>query len=159
MKMSEGVEWAAHVCILLHWLQADDATPVPAARLAEAYDLPAPYLVKQVQALTRAGITESVSGVRGGLRLARPAGEITLMDVVTAVEGGAEAFACTEIRKQGMNAERPASDFRGPCGIAHAMRQAELAWRRHLASVTIAALADATPSSVPHDARRHFSRA
>ncbi|WP_435769406.1 RrF2 family transcriptional regulator [Nocardioides sp. SYSU DS0651] len=157
--MSEGVEWAAHVCLLLHWLQADDPTPVPVARLAEAYDLPAPYLVKQVQALTRAGITESVAGKNGGVRLARSPEQITLMDVVAAIEGPDDAFVCTEIRQNGMNAGRPARDFARPCSIAHAMRQAELAWRRHLAATSIADLSADVGPGVHADARRHFARA
>ena len=159
MRMNEGVEWAAHICLLLHWLQDGDPAPVPVARLAEAYDLPAPYLVKQVQALTRAGITESVPGKRGGVRLARPAGRITLMDVVAAIEGPDEAFACTEIRQRGMNEDRPAKEFAKPCGIAHAMRGAELAWRRELAATSILDLSDRTPKRVASDVRRHFARA
>lgn len=160
MRMNEGVEWAAHVCVLLHWLQEDQgvATPVPVARLAEAYDLPAPYLVKQVQALTRAGITESVPGKNGGVRLARPADRITLMDVVAAIEGPDDAFTCTEIRQRGMNQDRPSGQFAKPCGIAHAMRGAELAWRRELAATSVLDLAAATPRTIAADARRHFAR-
>lgn len=157
MRMSEGVEWAAHVCVLLHWLDADDLTPVSAPRLAESYDLPAAYLGKQLQALARAGITESLPGRRGGIRLARPASRITLMDVVAAIEGDTEAFSCTEIRQQGMNAGNPRSDFTKPCGIAHAMRSAELAWRRELAATSIADLAESTPRRVGDAARRHFA--
>lgn len=159
MKMNEGVEWAAHACVLLHWLDEGDLTPVPASRLAESYDLPAAYLGKQLQALARAGVTESVSGRRGGIRLARPASEITLMDIVAAIEGSTAAFACTEIRQRGMNAENPRGDFAKPCGIAHAMRGAELAWRRELAATSIADLAGATPARVAEAARRHFSSA
>ncbi|MEN5074052.1 Rrf2 family transcriptional regulator [Isoptericola cucumis] len=155
--MSEGVEWAAHMCVLLHW--ADDRAPVPAARLAEAYDLPTPYLVKQLQALGRAGITESVPGRNGGVQLARPASRITLMDVVAAIEGKDDAFACTEVRQRGMNAQRPARDFARPCGIAHAMRGAELAWRRELAATSIADLAASTPAGRADDARRFLARA
>ncbi|WP_418062305.1 RrF2 family transcriptional regulator [Pimelobacter simplex] len=162
MRMNEGVEWAAHVCVLLHWLHEDDGpagpAPIPVARMAEAYDLPAAYLVKQVQALARAGITESVPGKYGGVRLARPAGRITLMDVVAAIEGPDDAFACTEIRQRGMNEDRPARDFAKPCGIAHAMRGAELAWRRELAATSILDLAARTPRRVAADARRHFAR-
>ncbi|KAB2809557.1 Rrf2 family transcriptional regulator [Pimelobacter simplex] len=162
MRMNEGVEWAAHVCVLLHWLHEDDGpaapAPIPVARMAEAYDLPAAYLVKQVQALTRAGITESVPGKYGGVRLARPAGRITLMEVVAAIEGPDDAFACTEIRQRGMNEDRPARDFAKPCGIAHAMREAELAWRRELAATSILDLAARTPRRVAADARRHFAR-
>lgn len=156
MRMNEGVEWAAHICVLLHWLQEDD--PTPAARLAEAYDLPAPYLAKQLQALARAGITESVPGRSGGVRLARPAERITLMDVVAAIEGPDEAFTCTEIRQRGMNADRPAREFTQPCGIAHAMREAEMLWRRQLAATTIADIAADTPRRAAQDARRHFAR-
>ncbi|BDD81831.1 hypothetical protein TPB0596_15940 [Tsukamurella pulmonis] len=156
MRMSEGVEWAAHVCVLLHWLDEGGLTPVPATRLAESYDLPAAYLGKQVQALARAGITESLPGRRGGIRLARPASAITLMDVVTAIEGGTQAFACTEIRQRGMNAGKPRSEFAQPCGIAHAMRGAELAWRRELAATSIADLASSTPTRAADAARRHF---
>lgn len=159
MRMNEGVEWAAHICLLLHWLQEDDPAPVPVARLAEAYDLPAPYLVKQVQALTRAGITESVAGKHGGVRLARPADRVTLMDVVAAIEGPDEAFTCTEIRQRGMNADRPAREYARPCGIAHAMRGAELAWRRELAATSIHDLAASTPQRVAGAVRRHFARA
>lgn len=156
--MSEGVEWAAHVCVLLHWLQDADPAPVPAARLAEAYDLPAPYLGKQLQALARADITESVAGKRGGVRLARPAARITLLDVVVAIEGPDDAFACTEIRQRGMNADRAARPPVQPCGIAHAMRRAELTWRRELAATSIADLAAATPRAAVMRARRHFGR-
>jgi Rrf2 family protein len=158
MRMSEGVEWAAHVCVLLHWAETAGEAPVPAGRLAEAYDLPGPYLVKQLQALGRAGLTESMPGRRGGVRLARPGARITLMDVVTAIEGPDDAFACTEIRRHGMNADRPARDFAQTCGVAHAMRQAELAWRRSLASTSIAELADSTPAGRARDARRFLAR-
>lgn len=160
MRMNEGVEWAAHVCVLLHWLHEEQATatPIPVARLAEAYDLPSPYLVKQVQALTHAGITESVPGKNGGVRLARAADRITLMDVVAAIEGPDDAFACTEIRQRGMNEDRPAREFAKPCGIAHAMRGAELAWRRELAATSVLDLAAATPRRIAVDARRHFAR-
>lgn len=156
MRMNEGVEWAAHMCVLLQWLDEADLAPVSAQRLAESYDLPAAYLVKQLQALARAGITESVPGRGGGIRLARATTQITLMDVVAAIEGPSEAFSCTEIRQRGMNAHRPASAFNHPCGIAHAMRGAELAWRRELARTTIADLASSVPPEVVTTAHEHF---
>ncbi|UFU07763.1 RrF2 family transcriptional regulator [Ruania halotolerans] len=156
MRMTEGVEWAAHICILLHWVRQDSGHPVPAARLAQAYALPTAYLTKQLQALARAGITESTAGRTGGIRLMRPATEVTLMDVVAAIEGPEDAFRCTEIRQRGMNAGQPATEFTEPCGIAHAMRRAELAWRRELAATTIADLAGTAPAGRAADARRYL---
>ncbi|MFF5263942.1 RrF2 family transcriptional regulator [Actinomadura viridis] len=134
--MNEGVEWAVHVCLLLDWL--DEERPVPTTRLAASYDLPPPYLNKQLQALVRAGILSSTAGARGGFRLARPLDRITMMDVVTAIEGPDPAFQCTEIRQRGAGAESPERAFQRPCAVSTAMRRAELAWRRALAEQSLA---------------------
>ena len=134
--MSEGVEWALHSLLVLAWL--DDDEPVPAAQLAASHDLPPPYLNKQLQALVRAGLLESLPGARGGFRLARPPSKITLMDVVAAIEGPDEAFRCTEIRERGIGEHLPSRVFDAPCAVHASMQRAELAWRRELASQTIA---------------------
>ncbi|WTX00285.1 Rrf2 family transcriptional regulator [Streptomycetaceae bacterium NBC_01309] len=144
--MNEGVEWAMHSCVNLSWVAPDRA--VTAAKLAAFYELPTAYLNKQLQALARADILTSTPGPRGGFRLARPAERITLMDVVTAIEGPDEAFRCTEIRQQGPNADAPASNP-APCLIDEAMRHADLAWRRELAARTIADIRDKVEERAP----------
>ncbi|MFD3684200.1 RrF2 family transcriptional regulator [Nocardiopsis sp. NPDC058631] len=131
--MSEGVEWALHSCLNLAWVGPERA--VTSTRLAEYYQLPAAYMNKQLQALARAGIVYSTPGPGGGFRLARALDEITLMDVVSAIEGRDEAFRCTEIRQRGPGAARGApGDL---CQIDLAMRRAELAWRRELGAQTL----------------------
>ncbi|MFF0446556.1 RrF2 family transcriptional regulator [Streptomyces sp. NPDC004609] len=156
MRMSEGVEWGLHCCLALAWI--GDDRPVPTARLAELFDLPQAYLNKRLQALVRAGILSSVAGARGGFLLARPPEKITFLDVVTAVEGPEDPFRCTEIRQRGAGAEAPARDFRLPCGIATAMRRAELAWRRELAAQTLAHMIEVTPETAAVRIRRHYER-
>ncbi|MFC3965639.1 RrF2 family transcriptional regulator [Nocardia jiangsuensis] len=155
--MSQGVEWGAHCCMLIGWLGSEQA--VPTARLAEAFDLPTAYLNKCLQALTRAGILTSTPGARGGFRLARPFDQVTLLDVIVAIEGPDDAFHCSEIRRKGMGAQRPVEDFLQPCGISRAFRQAELNWRKELATQTLADLARQVPSGAPEAARRWYSRA
>ncbi len=140
MRMSEGVEWATHTCVLLDWLGRSE--PVPTARLAAAYDLPPPYLNKQLQALVRAGILTSARGKGGGFRLARSLHDITLFDVVQAIEGPDPAFRCREIRRCGMGAGSPPSGFRSPCAIAAAMHEAEESWRQALRARTLASVRD-----------------
>jgi Rrf2 family protein len=137
MRIGEGVEWAIHCCTVLAVLPADVA--LPSARLAEFHGVPGAYLAKQLQALSRAGIVETVAGPRGGYRLARPAAEVTVLDIVEAVDGGEAAFRCTEIRQRGPAAEEPSAYLR-PCGIARAMGRAEDAWRRELAATSVADL-------------------
>lgn len=137
--MSQGVEWAVHCCLLLDWL---DAEPMSTARLARGHGLAPTYLNKQLQSLVRARILDSTAGPRGGFRLARPLDRITLMDVVTAIEGSEEAFRCTEIRQNGPGADTPERAYRSPCAVSIAMHRAELAWRRALAGQTLADVRD-----------------
>ena len=124
MRMSEGVEWAAHCCLLLDWI--GDADPVPTAQLAAAFELPPPYLNKQLQALVRAGILTSTRGKRGGFALARALDRITLLDVVDAIEGPDPAFRCTEIRRCGIGADVSASAFRSPARLVSNRASPEL---------------------------------
>jgi Rrf2 family protein len=145
MKLSDGVEWGAHVATLLAVLPEGRA--LPAGKLAEYHGVPAAYLAKHLQALSRGGILESVQGPRGGYRLARPASEITLLDVVEAIDGDEPAFRCTEIRRRGPTAQ-PASAYRLACGIHRAMDAADDAWRASLRGVTVAQLVE----GVMHDA-------
>jgi Rrf2 family protein len=138
VQLGEGVEWAIHCCALLAGLPP--GTTLPAARLAEFHGVPPTYLAKHMQALAQAGILDSVAGRKGGYRLGRPATEITLLDVVEAVEGTDGSFRCTEIRRRGPTAS-PASNYPQPCHITVAMDRADEAWRASLRQQTIGALA------------------
>jgi Rrf2 family protein len=148
MRMSEGVEWMLHSCTILATLPSDQA--LPAAKLAELHGVPPAYLAKHLQATTAAGITRSVAGRRGGYRLAKPPAEISLLDVVVAVDGEGTAFRCSEIRQQGP-VVGPPSAYRRACGIARAMWRAEDAWRQQLAGTTIADLVMELLVSVPSE--------
>ena len=155
MKLSDGIEWGIHVTTLLAVLPPDGA--LPAARLAEFHGVPAAYLAKHLQALSRAGILESVHGPGGGYRLAKSAAEITVLDVVEAIEGTEPAFRCHEIRRRGPAAQ-PATAYPVPCGIHRVMTSADTVWRASLRAVTIADLVttvaeDADPAALVAGAR------
>lgn len=137
MKLGDGVEQAIHVVTLLTALPRDGL--LSAAALAEFHGVSQSYLLKHLQALSRAGILHTEAGPRGGYRLARPADRVSLLDIVLAVEGAEPAFRCKEIRQNGPN-PLPGSSFVRPCGISVAMLRAERAWRAELRAVTIADL-------------------
>lgn len=149
MRISEGVEWGLHCCTLLAHLPRGYA--LPASRLAEFHEVPPAYLAKHLQALSRAGIVESVPGPRGGYRLARPPKQISILDVVLAIDGDEPAFRCTEIRQCGP-AALPPDRYLRPCGIARAMAAAEAAWRTELRKRTIADLIAGLARDVPPEA-------
>ncbi|HEX8582649.1 MAG TPA: Rrf2 family transcriptional regulator [Acidimicrobiales bacterium] len=146
MQLGEGVEWALHSCVLLACVPGGRA--LPASRLAEYHGLPAAYLAKHLQQLSGARILESTKGRVGGYRLARPANEITLLDVVEAIEGSAPVFRCTEIRRRGPCAGTPGA-YPTMCGVACAMERAEAAWRSELRSQTVADLVASTVMGAP----------
>ena len=150
MELPQTVEWAVHCC----WLLAQtDGSPVPRRRLAEFFDLPEPYLAKLLKALVAAEVLGSVPGVNGGYRLARPAAQITVLEVVRGVNGHTAMFHCAEIRQRGP-VGLTAAQCRQPCGIAKVMYDAELAWRNALAAVTVADLTEnATDVSADRAAR------
>ncbi len=135
MKLSEGVEWGLHCVSVLAGLPPGATLPTKA--LAEYHGLSETYLSKHLQALSNAGIVESVPGPKGGYRLTRPAEEITLLEVVEAIDGREPIFRCTEIRQRGPLAQGPEA-YRLPCAIHVAMARAEKAWRDALRSQTIA---------------------
>ncbi len=146
MRISEGVEWAAHCCVLL--AVVPDGATLPAAKLAEYHGIGTPYLAKSLQALTRSGIVHSTPGRHGGYRLARSAEEISLLDIVEAIEGTEPAFRCTEIRRRGPSAVAVRA-YPPVCGIASAMWQAEAAWRDTLASSSVADIARQVVEGAP----------
>lgn len=153
MKMSAGVEWALHCCTVL----STSSEPVPVNKLAELHGVSRTYLAKHMQALSRAGLIHAVEGRDGGYLLSRPGAEVSVYDVVQAVEGSEGAFRCTEIRQQGplpMTGEA----CKVPCGIAKVMATAENAWRDSLRSVTLADLAATVDTSSPGawDGVRHW---
>jgi len=61
--------------------------PVPAKNIAKFYEIPLDYLLKVLQQLARAGILLSIRGPQGGYKLTKEAREISLREVVEAVEG------------------------------------------------------------------------
>ena len=140
--MSAGVEWALHCGVLLAVLKPTGT--LPGRALAEFHGVSESYLLKHMQALTKAGICESVPGPNGGYRLARKPREITILDIVEAIEGTEPAFRCDEIRQRGPTALAPCT-YTVQCGIHTVMLDAEAAWRQSLRSRT---LADLAPLSV-----------
>jgi Rrf2 family protein len=67
------------------WLGREPGRSEPADRLAERTKVPRRYLNKVLQDLARAGLVRSQSGPGGGYAMAKPPGEVTILDVVNAV--------------------------------------------------------------------------
>lgn len=82
MIFSQTVEYALRAAV---WL-ADHGEGQTTQEIAEATKVPPSYLSKVLQNLRRAGIVHGQRGVGGGFTLARPPVEISILDVVQAVD-------------------------------------------------------------------------
>ena len=88
MNISARCEYAFRAVLDLA-LQAHEQgeKPITAMRIAERRSIPEKYLVHILLQLKREGIVRSVRGAQGGYLLAQKADSITLLDVVSAVDG------------------------------------------------------------------------
>jgi Rrf2 family transcriptional regulator, cysteine metabolism repressor len=81
------------VSALAELARSGGAAPVPIGEIARRRAIPVQFLEGLFATLRRAGVLQSQRGVRGGYTLARPAAEITVLEVVELLEGrlGADA--------------------------------------------------------------------
>ena len=133
-----SAEYALHSLLVL----AARSEPVSARDLARFQELPERFLAKLLTRLEKAGLVGAIEGVRGGYRLARPPAQITVQDVLEAVEPGRALFECAEIRRHCalFGGEAPGWSVQGMCRIHLFMKEAEDALRAFLASKTVADL-------------------
>jgi Rrf2 family protein len=128
-----------------------------AAELAGFHALAPAATAKALQQLAAAGIVEARTGRVGGYALARPAGDITVAEIVAAVSESGPAFRCREVRRQGPCAG-PSAAYSARCAIARVMDGAENAWWESLSGVSLAALAQSVGTQLD-DAIRARSQA
>jgi Rrf2 family protein len=136
MRISARTDYAIRVLVEL---AADTARPLTCEGIASSQQIPYRFLKAVVRDLRQAGLVRSQRGCEGGYWLGRPADSISLVDVVTAVDG--ELLT--------VNGETPeALVYPAPAERIDALWQAMRArFRELLAGVSIADLVAETPSA------------
>jgi Rrf2 family protein len=92
MMFSTKAEYGVRVMVELARRAGED--PIPLTEIAEHDGLPLAYLEHLVARLRKAGLVDSRRGSRGGYMLARPPAEITMAEVVEALEGSIAPIEC-----------------------------------------------------------------
>ncbi len=89
-------------------LARSGSRPIPIAQVAERRGMPVQFLEQLFSTLRRGGLLQSQRGVKGGYTLARPPEEITVLEVVQALDGrvGEEAHEAGGIWREGVEALR-----------------------------------------------------
>jgi Rrf2 family iron-sulfur cluster assembly transcriptional regulator len=135
VKVSTRGDYAARALVSLA-LHADDSGPTSVRDIAERTGLPQPYLEQILLALKGAGLVRSKRGVGGGYVLARAAEEITLADIVSAVDGP------IVVGDFGLPHQDGACDHEGQCVLLAFWDEVGEQMRRHLAAVSLADVRD-----------------
>ena len=140
MRVSAKTDYALRAALEL--AAAPDEKPVKGERIATAQAIPLRFLENILMQLRHAGLVESRRGAEGGYRLARPAGEVTLADVIRAIDGPLA----------GVSGARPETlDF---TGVAEPMRDVWIAVRASLRGVLEGVtLADVIAGDLPQHVR------
>jgi Rrf2 family cysteine metabolism transcriptional repressor len=72
----------------------DSGRPIPLPEIAAEESIPAPFLERILAKLREAGLVKATRGVSGGYQLKRPAADVAVGDVVTALEGPLSLVGC-----------------------------------------------------------------
>ena len=93
LRLSKKADYA--LMAMRHLALRSDAGSSSAREIAEQYDIPVELLAKVLQRLARRGLLTSHQGTRGGYILSRPASQISVADVIQAIDGPVAFTACT----------------------------------------------------------------
>jgi Rrf2 family protein len=95
LRLSKKADYA--LLAMRHMAAHADRAALSARELAETFDIPPDLLAKVLQQLVRAKLLDSHQGIRGGYGLARPAAEMSVADVIRAIDGPFTVTACSEV--------------------------------------------------------------
>lgn len=85
MKLTRAANYALHAAAYMAAQRGDE--PLASHTIARARGIPERFLLKVLKHLVEADLLVSVKGPRGGYQLARAASEITMLEIVEAVDG------------------------------------------------------------------------
>jgi Rrf2 family protein len=140
VRVSAKTDYAIRAALEL--AAAEDDRPLKGERIATAQAIPLRFLENILMQLRHAGLVESRRGADGGYRLAKPAAEVTLADVIRAIDGPLA----------GVSGARP--ETLGFDGVAEPMRDVWIAVRAALRGVLErVTLADVVARELPGHVR------
>jgi Rrf2 family transcriptional regulator, cysteine metabolism repressor len=148
MNFSAKAEYGVRLMIELGRRQSEQAVSLKS--ISEAEMMPLPYLEHVVADLKAAGLVESSRGAHGGYRLARPASQIQMLDVVQALEGPIAPMECFHEVREGRVLCSHEADGDRACAT-------KLLWTRVHGGIT-KALAGTTLADLVEFADQHAAR-
>ena len=158
MQFAKSTDYALHA--LVHLAKSDQENKIGIKELADTLDVSESYLSKIMTQLRKDGLIRAVPGVKGGYELARPASQITFLDVILSTEGRQQMFTCSNSNSRqhssmthetnGQSIDKPVNQR--VCRIKQVMDNAEILLHQFLESQSIQSIVDQANKDCHHHA-------
>jgi Rrf2 family protein len=99
LQISRKIEYGTRA--MLYLASLPDGMTTSFREIARKMDIPEEFLAKILKTLVKAKLVRSTRGSHGGYSLARPASQITFLEVIEAVEGQVKVNLCTDREHEG----------------------------------------------------------
>lgn len=126
------------IVVMTHFARLGEGEPRTTRDVAEEVPLSLPMVSKILKALVRGGLLISQRGVNGGYSLGRAADEISVADVITALEGPIGMTACTDEESDGC-------DMDDVCTVRDNWQLVNQVVRRALQNISLEHMAEPMP--------------
>ena len=133
------------VLLLGHFVR-HEGVQASASELAETFHMPRTLVANLLKSFREAGLLESRRGLKGGYLLARPADEISLLDVLGVIDGPVRLTDCALLEA---DLETEACDYEDVCPSKSPMQVVNQHILDYLAGITLAQLLDEAQSFAP----------
>ena len=143
LRLSKKADYA--LMAMKHLALRGDQGSSSAREIAEQYDIPIELMAKVLQRLVRRGLLVSQQGTRGGYHLSRAPLQISVADVIQAIDGPVTVTACSTDDGQ--------CDQFAKCNVRDPLWRVRERILSALGECTIAELAAEPPQAVPNTAR------
>ncbi len=154
MQFSKSTDYALHA--LVHLGHPGRNNNVGIKEIASTLGVSESYLSKIMSKLRQDGIVRAVPGVNGGYELARPASQITFLDVIHVMEGRQKLFECSNSASQQHQllgegaAQQQDPPEKAECLVEKVMNGAEQYMHQYLMEHTIGSVLDEAMKRCSH---------
>ncbi|NMO94235.1 RrF2 family transcriptional regulator [Paenibacillus lemnae] len=160
MQFSKSTDYALHA--LIHLGLSERSHHVGIKELSGSLGVSESYLSKIMSKLRQDGIVRAVPGVNGGYELARPAEQISFLDVIQVIEGRQQLFECSNsssqqhqlLVEQGSAPDEQRNLARKDCLIEKVMLGAEQQMHQYMREHTIQSVLDEAVERRSHEANK-----
>lgn len=131
LKLSKRIDYG--LIAMSYIALTHDTAAVNTKRIADEYHIPVELLAKVLQRLAKKGLIVSQNGPKGGYALSRPSTEITVSEIIEAIEGPVMLTTCS-LTSQGESM----CDQWGLCNVRSPLHKIQDGIRKLLQSMTLA---------------------